>query len=176
MWWKFPVHQHCIKGAGTEFSLYCEDHDGRFPFSTNGFGDALLLLAKSHGHDPEWAIAVVTGVGDDGGAFRMALTNGTHLAETNCSRIYVQELTTNSDHEIAMLFDAYPIHGGDHFRCPWRPLMREVCLVDGSMQIVPETNWLAFAQKQIELLVADGIPRTNAEKYYKLANVKHSEY
>jgi hypothetical protein len=54
--------------------------------------------------------------------------------------------------------------------------MREVCLVDGSMQIVPETNWLAFAQKQIELLVADGIPRTNAEKYYKLANVKHSEY
>jgi hypothetical protein len=106
----------------------------------------------------------------------MALSNGTHLAETNCSRIYVQDLTTNSDHEIAMLFDAYPIHGGDHFRCPWRPPVREVCLVDGSMQIVPETDWPAFAQKQIELLVAEGIARTNAEKYYKLASVKHSEY
>jgi hypothetical protein len=173
MWWKFPVHQHCIKAAGMHFRLYCEDHGGRFPFSTNGFGDALLLLAEDQG---DWVIDVVTGVGDDGGAYRMALSNGTHLAETNCSRIYVQDLTTNSDHEIAMLFDAYPIHGGDHFRCPWRPPVREVCLVDGSMQIVPETDWPAFAQKQIELLVAEGIARTNAEKYYKLASVKHSEY
>jgi len=175
-WWRFPVHQHCIKGAGSEFWLYSGDHDGRFPFSTNGFGDALLLMAKSQGEDPAWVIAVMTGVGDDGGAFRMALSNGTHLSESNCSRVYVQGLTTNSNHEIAMLFDAYPTHGGDHFRRPWGPLVREVCLVDGSMQIIPEAGWPAFAKKQIELLVASGISRTNAEKYYKLATVKHSQY
>jgi hypothetical protein len=44
------------------------------------------------------------------------------------------------------------------------------------MQIIPETNWPAFAQKQIEMLVAEGIARTNAERYYRLAKVKHSEY
>ncbi|HXR07120.1 MAG TPA: hypothetical protein VN765_07305 [Candidatus Acidoferrum sp.] len=176
LWWRFPVHQHCIKGAGTEFRLYSGDHEGRFPFSTNGFGDALLLMAKSRGDDASSVIAVVTGVGDDGGAYRKALTNGTHLAETNCSRIYVQGLTRESNPQIAMLFDAYPTHGGDHFRRPWGPLVREVCLVDGSMQIIPEAGWPAFAKKQIELLVASGISRTNAEKYYKLATVKHSQY
>lgn len=133
-------------------------------------------MAKPKGEYADTVISVVTGVGDDGGAYRMALTNGTHLPETNCTRIYVQGLTTNSNPEIAMLFDAYPIHGGDHFRCPWRPLVREVCLVDGSMQIIPEAGWPAFARKQIELLVASGIARTNAEEYYKLATVKHSEY
>jgi hypothetical protein len=40
------VHQHCIKITGSAFSLYAADHNGVLPFSTNGFGTALLSLVK----------------------------------------------------------------------------------------------------------------------------------
>jgi hypothetical protein len=40
------VRQHCIKITGIAFRMYSEDHGDALPFSTNDFGDALLLLVK----------------------------------------------------------------------------------------------------------------------------------
>jgi len=47
-------------------------------------------------------------------------------------------------------------------------MVREVCLLDGGMQIVRESNWPQFSSNQIALLVQDGIPRATAEHYYAL--------
>ncbi|MEI9863094.1 MAG: hypothetical protein WDN00_00755 [Limisphaerales bacterium] len=40
------VHQHCIKQTSLAFNVYASDHNGQFPASTNGFGNALLLLVQ----------------------------------------------------------------------------------------------------------------------------------
>jgi len=40
------VHRHCMKMAGFVLSDYAREHGGVFPYHTNGFGDALLLLVK----------------------------------------------------------------------------------------------------------------------------------
>lgn len=168
-WTFYPAHQHCIKAAGMFFSLYEGDHKGRLPFDTNGFGDALMLLVKSGapGEEQErWS--VVTGVGDDGSVFRAALASGAHIPEEKCSHIYVQGLSETNDSNIAILFDRYSTPGGDHFRRPRGPLIREVCLHDGSMQIVADANWPRFSSNQIELLVQNGIPRATAQHYYDL--------
>ena len=42
----FHRHEHCIKQTGLGFRLYANDHHGEYPFHTNGFGDALLLLVE----------------------------------------------------------------------------------------------------------------------------------
>jgi len=168
-WTYYPAHQHCIKAAGTLFRLYQEDHQGHLPFDTNGFGDALMSLVKSgEMGEAEDNLHLVTGVGDDGSVFRAALASGAHIPEEKCSRIYVQGLSETNDPNIAMLFDRYSNPGGDHFRRPGGPMLREVCLLDGSMQIIAETNWASFSSNQIELLVTNGIPRATAEHYYAL--------
>ena len=164
-WIFYPAHQHCIKAAGMHFLLYEEDHQGRLPFDTNGFGDALMLLVKSYPPDG-WRC--LTGVGDDGSVFRAALAFGAHIPEEKCSRVYVQGLSETNDPNIAILFDRYSNPGGDHFRRPWGPMLREVCLLDGSMQIIAESNWSRFSSNQIELLVQNGIPRLTAQHYYAL--------
>jgi hypothetical protein len=165
----YPIHQHCIKCAGGGFHLYAGDHQGQFPFDSNGFGDALMLLVKSGNVGPvDGGWFCVTGVGDDGSVFRAALASGAHIPEEKCSRVYVQGFRDTDDPEIAILFDRYSSPGGDHFHRPWGPLVREVCLLDGSMQIIAETNWAKFSSNQIERLVAHGIPRATAEHYYAL--------
>jgi len=168
-WTFYPVHQHCIKLAGTYFQLYAGDHEGRLPFDTNGFGDALMSLVKSgDAGEAQSRWSVLTGVGDDGRVFRAALASGAHIPEEKCSRVYVQGFGETDDPEIAILFDRYSSPGGDHMHSPWGPLVREVCLLHGSMQIIAETNWAKFSSNQIELLVAHGIPRATAEHYYAL--------
>ena len=44
--------------------------------------------------------------------------------------------------------------------------MREVSMLAGSMNVVSEKKWPEFRRKQIELLVAEGISRAQAEKLY----------
>ncbi len=169
---RFPVHEHCIKCAASSLQLYAASHQGRFPYNTNGFGDALVSLVTAEEDTNAFTIKIITGVGDDGQFFRAGLTNGSHVAESNCSRIYIQGLTDTNSPEIAILFDAYQTRGGDHVRVPWRPLMREVCFASGDVQFMRETSWPKFSSNQIELLVKEGIPRTRAEEYYRLASVK----
>lgn len=169
----FHTHEHCIKISGSALRTFATDHEGRFPYHTNGFGDALLLLVKEDAlqmgdtNTGEYTIRFITGPGDDGRIFKEALKTGGDVPEEKCSRVYVQGLKESSNGNIAILFDRKSIAGGDHFRRPWGPLVREVCMLDGTMQTVPEEKWAAFSKEQIELLVEAGIERSIAEQYYQ---------
>ncbi len=167
----FHAHEHCIKQAGLAFKTYSMDNNGKFPYDTNGFGNALLLLVKG-GYlgdtNGEYCIGPITGPGDDGKLLREALKTGARIPEEKCSRVYIQGLSETNNPEIAILFDKKPTPGGDHFRRPWGPLVREVCLLDGSMQVIPEKGWPRFSSNQMELLVQDGIARSTAQYYHEL--------
>jgi hypothetical protein len=41
-------------------------------------------------------------------------------------------------------------------------------MLDGSMQVIPEKKWPAFASNQVELMVQEGVARAAAEHYYRL--------
>jgi hypothetical protein len=111
----------------------------------------------------------LTGPGYDAGVFERGLKTGQHVQESECGRVYVQGLNEYNDAEIALLFDKVPTPGGDHCHLLARltaPLAREVLFVDSSRKVVPEKEWNQFARRQVALLVAAGIPREQAEKYY----------
>ncbi len=156
------LHQHCIKITGTAFRTYSMDHGGELPYHTNGFGDALLLLVKE-GHLP--SVAFICGPGDDGHVLSNALVRGLDVPEEQCSRVYIQGLSQTNDPSICILFDRRSVPGGDHFYGSGQPL-REVCLLDGSMQVVPDKKWPEFSRRQVELLVAAGWTREKALRYY----------
>ena len=167
----FHAHEHCIKVAGSAFRMYALDHHGDFPSHTNGFGNALLLLVNGeYLGDPNYkhVTGPITGPGDDGSLFRRALKTGERIPEQACSRIYIQGLSESNNPNIAILWDKKPTRGGDHFRKPWGPLLHEVCLLDGSMQIISEKRWPEFVSNQVALLVRDGIPETTAMRYYEI--------
>jgi hypothetical protein len=160
----FHAHGHCIKAAGLGFKQYAFHNHGNLPYDTNGFGNALLIFVKGE----YCSIGEVTGPGDNGSIFREALKTGAPIPEQKCSRIYIQGLSETNNPQIAILWDKKSSPGGDHFRRPWGPLLREVCLLDGSMQVIPEMSWAAFVSNQVDLLVQDGIPRATARHYYEI--------
>ena len=158
----FWEHAHCIKGGGLGLEGYAEEHGGLFPFHTNGYGDALVLV--NDGWD-----AALTGPGYDAKVFERARRTGEDAPESEFGRVYVQGLSRTKDPEIAILFDKLPTPGGDHchlFRRMRAPLGREVWTIGSGMRFVPESRWPTYSREQIELLVAAGIPRQQAEKYY----------
>jgi len=158
-------HAHCIAQVGMAFQMYANDHAGRFPAHTNGYGDALLLLLRD---DPALSFAL-TGPGYDRLVFDCALTNHTDVPESQCGRVYIQGLAANCDPSIVLLFDKLPTPGGDHCHGLARlsaPLCREVALADGSHQTIREHDWPEFTRKQIELLVEEGFSREQAEAVY----------
>jgi hypothetical protein len=157
----FWEHAHCLKQAGLEMSLYAHDNGGRFPFHTNGYGDALLLMTNA------W-LPSLTGPGFTAAPLERARANNSDVPETECGRVYVQGLSETNNHEIALLFDKRP-SPGDHRHGPsriWAPLVREVWTIGAGMNIIRESEWPAYAKKQIEMLVEAGIPRNEAEAYY----------
>ncbi len=155
------VHRHCMKVAGLLFREYADEHNGAFPYHTNGFGDALLLLVKDRPQD----VAFICGPGDDGHALSNALAQGLHVAEGQCSRVYVQGLSETNDPQICILFDRRSVPGGDHFYGSGKPV-REVCMLDGFMEAIPDARWAEFSRQQVELLVAAGFKRERALQYY----------
>jgi hypothetical protein len=158
----FFDHAHCIVGAGLSFRMYAGDHGGGFPYSTNGYGDALVMVNDG-------ADYALTGPGYDTKVFERVRHTGKPAPDNEFGRVYVQSLSETNDPEIVLLFDKLPTPGGDHchlFQRFTAPLCREVCFVSGSHQTIKETDWPAFSQHQIELLVAAGIPKSQAEKYY----------
>lgn len=158
----FWGHAHCIKMAGLDLRRYGAENGDRFPVHTNGYGNALLLMTNA------W-LPSLTGPGYSAGAFEKARTERTALSESECGRVYIQGLSETNSSEIVVLFDKLPTPGGDHCHGParlFRPLVREVMCVDGSMRIIQERDWPEFSRKQIELLVKTGIPRGQAEAYY----------
>lgn len=158
-------HRHCIKQTGLDFKMYSSEHFGHLPFSTNGFGDALLLLAK----EDSTIVNSLCGPDDDGQIFRDALANNSVVPEEKCSRVYIQGLSESDNPEICILFDRNSCRGGDHGRSPWGHPLREALLLDGSMQDIRDEDWLEFSRKQVELLVAAGFSRTNALHFYPAA-------
>jgi hypothetical protein len=158
----FLDHAHCMKGGGLGLMSYAHEHGGRFPFHTNGYGDALVLV--NDGWD-----AALTGPGYDTQVFDRARKTGEDAPEREFGRVYVQGLSDTNDPEIAILFDKLPTPGGDHchlFRRIFAPLGREIWTIGAGMRFIPESRWPAFAKEQIELLVAAGIAREQAERYY----------
>ena len=163
----FFSHAHCMQILGTSLRVYASDHDGAFPTHTNGYGEALLLLLGPT--DYAGGSAILTGPGFSGKIFDEALATGGRVPESECGRVYVQGLKENSNPEIAVVWDKLPSPGGDHSHLTLRLLrapLREVCLVDGSMIRVLESQWEQFSKNQIELLVAAGIPRERAVALY----------
>jgi hypothetical protein len=158
----FWQHAHCIKIAGLELRRYATENGGKFPSRPAGYGNALLLLNEE-------CYFALTGPGYDASAFHEARKNGTDLPERACGRVYIQGLTPKSNSGIALLFDKLPTPGGDHCSFPWRfwaTLGREVLFVDSSSTFVEETAWPEFAREQVELLVKEGIPRSEAERLF----------
>ena len=165
------VHRHCMPQIGSAFQLYADDHFGQLPFSTNGFGNALLLLVRSDSTNDYLGglVATLCAPDDAGHIFEEALKNNSIIPEEKCSRIYIQGLSESNNPEICILFDRNSCKGGDHGRSPWGHLLREACLLDGSMQIIRDEDWPEFSRKQVELLVAAGFARTNALHFYPAA-------
>lgn len=131
----FFQHAHCIAGAGLSFRQYASEHGGRFPYSTNGYGNALVMI--NDGWD-----AIFTGPGYDTRVFERVRRTGEHAPESEFGRVYIQGLTDTNNPEIVLLFDKIPTPGGDHghlFQRFLAPLCREVCLVDGD----PTSNRIA---------------------------------
>jgi hypothetical protein len=158
----FLEHAHCIVQSGLSLGAYAADHEGRFPYHTNGYGDALLLLTDA------WFPAL-TGPGYSAEPFKRASKAGQHLPEGECGRVYVQGLSETNNSEIALLFDKVPTPGGDHCHCLARltaPLCREVWTIGSDHRTIQESKWPEYARRQVELLVADGVPRKQAEQYY----------
>ena len=154
----FAGHAHCIAGTGLSLLTYAEDNGGRFPFSTNGYGDALLLLTNYMADF--WA--GFTGPGYDGKVFAESARTGRHIPEEACGRVYVQGLSRTNDPEIALLFDKLPTPGGDHCMGLARlraPLVREAWIVGGGIKAIRETEWPEFARRQVELLIKAGMSR-----------------
>ena len=141
---------------------YAHEHGGRFPYHTNGYGDALVLV--NEGWDES-----LTGPGYDARVFERVRRTGEDAPESEFGRVYVQGLSDTNDSEIALLFDKLPTPGGDHCHFPRRlfaPLAREVWMLGGGHRVIQEAEWPAFAKEQIELLVAAGLSRQQAEMYY----------
>jgi hypothetical protein len=111
----------------------------------------------------------LTGPGYDAAPFHQAKQEGKHLPEEACGRVYVQGLTKKSNAGLALLFDKLPSPGGDHCPMPFRlfaPLGREVWFVGCGHQFIKESEWPAFAARQVELLVEEGFPRDEAERLF----------
>ena len=158
----FFSHAHCIKGGGLGLEGYAHEHGGMFPFHTNGYGDALVLVNDG------WDEAL-TGPGYDAKVFERVRKTDEDAPESQFGRVYVQGLSLIDNREIAILFDKLPTPGGDHchlFRRMFALLGREVWTLGGGMRFISETKWPAYAEEQIELLVAAGIARKQAEMYY----------
>ena len=158
----FTGHAHCIVGGGQSLLAYAREHDGRFPYHTNGYGDALVMV--NAGWDSS-----LTGPGYDAQVFDRARKSGEDAPESEFGRVYVQGLTEENDTEIALLFDKLPTPGGYHctgFARLKAPLAREAWTVGSGHLVIPESKWPAYAKRQIELLITAGITREQAERYY----------
>jgi hypothetical protein len=156
----FFSHAHCWKIAEGYLQQYAQEHNGRFPFHANGYGDAVLLI-------PDVWLGCFSGPGYDTKAWEEARRTGGDVPEAQCGRVYVQGLSVTNDPEIIILFDKIP-SPGDHrhlFSRIGAPLVREVAKI-GGVEIINESEWPAVAKQQVELLVAAGIAREQAEMYY----------
>jgi hypothetical protein len=157
-------HAHCMPQATLALRTYALDHGGQFPYHTNGYGDALLLLKAEQLAEPY----CLTGPGYGTAAYIEAIASGRHLDEKRCGRVYVQGLSPTNNPPVVILFDkvaAPPDHCGFPRRL-WSGYSRDVGFTDGSWHSVPVKRWPEFVQQQVELLVQAGFTREHAQRLY----------
>lgn len=132
-------HRYCIKQVGLALKVYANDHNDVFPSHPAGYGDALLLLSVTENYIG--AIPLLSGPCYDWKAFEEAARTKGHVPESECGRVYVQGLNQSNNPSLALIWDKQPTAGGDHCH-GWAkltaPLLREVSLLDGSMERVLE--------------------------------------
>ncbi len=160
-------HAHCMPQASLSLRTYALDHGGRFPYSTSGYGDALLLMTNEMGNF--WG--GFTGPGYDSRVFAEAARTGRHIPDHACGRVYVQGLSDTNDPGIALLFDKIAAPA-DHCNFPrrlWARFTRDVGFVDGHWETIPAEKWPAFSRQQVDLLVAAGLSRAQAQQLYDQA-------
>lgn len=158
----FAGHQHCMKAATLELIAHAIDNGGRLPSHTNGYADAVMSINSTFP-------AAFTGPGYSIAPVQAAWKEKKDIPESELGRVYVQGLIAADNPAIAVLFDKLPTPGGDHgswFARFNAPLVREVGLLDGSMERILEKDWPEFSRKQIELLTTAGMSRQVAETYY----------
>lgn len=156
-------HAHCMPQAAGALMTYAHDHEGRFPYHTNGWGSALMMLTPER----SW-FYFINGPGYDNSAFEETFASGGRVNEKRCGRVYVQGLSVTNDLKIAILFDKVAAPP-DHCHFPhrlWARFVREVCFVDGDWREIPIAGWPQFARQQIDLLVVAGFSRAQAQELY----------
>lgn len=159
-------HAHCMPQTASLFYVYADKHEGAFPYHTNGYGNALLMLAPDRTF-----FDLLTGPGFDASVFEEALASKGHVDERRCGRVYVQGLSRTNDPRIALLFDkvaAPPDHCHFPYRL-WSRFVHEALLVGGDWRQVPVAEWPQFVHDQIELLVQAGFTRKHARELYDQA-------
>jgi len=154
-------HRHCFKGTSNGFRSFANDHFGRYPEHTNGYGDALLMLVRSNYLD----VSYICGPNDDGSMFLAALTNGTDVPEEFCSRVYVPGLSEDMPESVCMMYHRKSFPGGDH-RYGWGPPVREYITSDGSMSTIGDDRWPQFCREQVATLIELGFTRKQADYYF----------
>jgi len=140
-------HEHCIVIAGGLLLTYASEH-GHYPYSTNGYGDA-IVLAVTNKRD----FVFFTAEGYSTKAFENALEHGRHVSEKECGRVYVQGVAADFNGDVARLFDKKSSRG-----------VRETDLV--GRVFIKDADWPAFAKRQIGLPIEAGISQEQAERYY----------
>src|SRR5262245_47548450 len=156
-------HAHCMPQAAGALLQFAHEHAGRFPYSTSGWGDALMMLTPER----SW-FYFINGPGYDNSAFEEGFASGRDVDEKRCGRVYVQGLSITDDPKIAILFDRIAAPP-DHCQFPrrlWAGFVREVCFVGGDWRMVPLGEWPEFARQQVELLGAAGFSRAQAQQFY----------
>jgi hypothetical protein len=76
----FFEHAHCWKIAAGYLNQYALEHGGRFPYHTNGYADAVLLI-------PDVWLGCFSGPGYDTKAWEHARRAGAHAEEAACGRV-----------------------------------------------------------------------------------------
>lgn len=158
----FFFHERCINQATSSLNIHATENRGIFPYHTNGFGDAILLV--EHAWLPSF-----TGPGYSVEVFEQARNTSANVPEDECGRIYVQGLSKTNGARIAIIFDRHP-SPGDHthgFARFCAQPVREVGFIDGSMRVIPAGEWSAFVAEQVELLVSVGFSGELAQSYYR---------
>jgi len=149
--------------AAGALMMFAHDDDGRFPYSTNGWGDAVVMLTPER----SW-FYFINGPGYDNSAIEQAFDSGRTVDEQRCGRVYVQALSTPNDSKIAILF-AKVAALRDHCHFPrrlWVEFVQEVCFLDGDWRMVPVGESPEFSRQQVELLIAAGSSRAQVQQLY----------
>jgi hypothetical protein len=123
---------------------YAAVHQGWFPQSDKGPAAALQKLY------PEYVSAtVLAGVTGDRKDIGDALQNGMPLTDDLTSWVYIQGLTTNDPHELAIVWERTNGYFANGYKDPSGG--RAVLFLDGDTRQVSPSDWPAFLKNQ-ELL------------------------